>query len=223
MRILLLALFSALLLGGGAAATQPAPGRIEFEVLRNGQPFGRHAVTVTRRGDDYVARTEVALRVAAGPLTLFRYDHQCTETWREASLTRLECRTFKEGRSLRVNAEIRDGALHVAGARGDVVLPADVRPTSWWLRPPAGADAMLDTESGTRLPLRITNIGREVITVGGQRISADHVRVQGTVTLDLWYDANGRWVRSAFTIQGQRIEYRLASPIAAAPSGATLA
>ena len=165
----------------------------------------------------------MALRVAAGSLTLFRYDHTCTETWREANLMRLDCQTFKEGRRLLVSAEMRGGALHVVGADGDAVLPGDIRPTSWWLRPPAGADAMLDTEAGTRLPLRVTNMGREVITVGGQRISADHVRVQGSVTLDLWYDDDGRWVRSAFTIQGQRIEYRLASPLAAAPAGAMLA
>lgn len=223
MRTLIIAILSLVVTGGAASANQPAPGRVEFEVLRNGQPFGRHAVTVTRRGDELVARTEVALRVAAGPVTLFRYEHECTETWSRQNLSGLDCATLRDGRRILVRAASRNGALHVAGANGDLVLPQEMRPTSWWVRPPAGADAMLDTESGARLPLRITNMGRETMTVAGQRIPVDHVRVQGTVTLDLWYDASGRWVGCAFTIRGQRIEYRLASPLAAVPAGATLA
>lgn len=221
MRKITSAILGLFLMVGSAAANQPAPGRVEFEVLRNGQPFGRHAVTVTRRGDELIARTEVALRVAAGPVTLFRYEHECTETWRQTSLAALTCETFKEGRRVQVRAAARDGSLHVSGEQGALVLPDELRPTSWWVRPPAGAEAMLDTESGSRLPLRITNMGRETIVAGGQRIEAERVRVQGSVTLDLWYDAQGRWVGSAFSIRGQRIEYRLASPLAAVPASAT--
>lgn len=211
MRTLALATLALACLGSAAFAVPAAGQRTEFEVLRNGQPFGRHVVTVTRNGDNLVARTEVALRVAAGPVTLFRYEHECVETWRESVLDGLECETFKGGRRLQVRAASRDGVLHVAGPAGSAALPGELRPTSWWLMPPSGAEAMLDTETGSRMPLRITRMGREAIAVSGRRILAERVRVQGALTVDLWYDADGRWVGCAFDAHGQRIEYRLAA------------
>ncbi len=42
-------------------------------------------------------------------------------------------------------------------------------------------------------------MGRENFTLDGRTIQADRVRVQGTLTSDLWYDAEGRWVGCAFT------------------------
>ncbi len=66
--------------------------------------------------------------------------------------------------------------------------------------------------------VRVTNMGRETIDVEGQRIQADRVRVQGTLTVDLWYDAQGRWVGCEFTARGQRVEYRLTTALSSAPA-----
>jgi hypothetical protein len=218
MRCALVVVLAGLLLGGGASAAPSSTGRVEFEVLRNGQPFGRHSVVVSESAGRITARSAVDLRVAAGPVTLFRYEHDCVETWREGALAALECATLKEGRRLSVRATQAGDQLIVNGTAGDIQLPADVRPTSWWIRPPADADFMLDTETGARLPLRISRLGRETIAVGGQRIAADRIRVEGTVVVDLWYDEGGRWVGCAFNVRGQRIEYRLASPLSGAPT-----
>lgn len=203
----------ALLLGPPAAQAVPnSPGRIEFEVLRNGQPFGRHVVTVTAEDGVLTARTEVALRVSAGPVTFFHYEHACSESWRDAQLLSLECSTLKQGRRFRVRAARRAEGLIVAGDGGESVFGPDLRPTSWWTRPPVGAEAMLDTETGARMPLRVTRVGAETISIAGARVEAERIRVEGALVVDLWYDTQGRWVGCAFTARGQRIEYRLISP-----------
>ena len=48
-----------------------------------------------------------------------------------------------------------------------------------------------------------------VETASGALIEARHVRMTGTLTVDLWYDASGRWVGCAFSARGQDIRYVL--------------
>jgi hypothetical protein len=218
MRSLALAAAFALICTPSAFAAPSSAGRLEFEVLRNGQPFGRHVISVAAQSGGYGVRSEIELRVGAGPLTLFRYEQNCTETWRADGLTGLDCSTLKEGRRTIVHAETVGETLRVRRARGERDLPRDIWPTSWWTKPPIGAEILLNTETGVNTPMRVTRIGEESIDVGGQRIRAERIRVQGTLTADLWYDERGRWVGCAFTARGQRVTYRLISPLAAAPA-----
>lgn len=194
-----------------ASASDPAPQRLEFEVTRNGQPFGRHVITVSGAGDALRTESSVSLRAGVGPLTVFRYEQVCSETWSGAQLTALECSTLKDGRRLQVRGSVRAGRLVVTGANGEQAFPTEVLPTSWWRRPTSDVTRMLDTESGAPMAVRVTNYGWETITVEGRAIRAERIRVQGAIAVDLWYDDRGRWVSCRFTARGQTIQYQLAS------------
>jgi len=217
MRSLIFAASLALIAPGASAAPSDA-GRLEFDVTRNGQPFGRHTVTVSADNGDLRAHTSVMLRANVGPLTVYRMEQTCTETWRDGALAALDCATLKDGRRTRINARIESDRLRVSGAGGEHWFSRSAFPTSWWTRPPPQATTLIDTETGAPMQVRITPLGREMIEVGGARIAADRVRVQGTLTVDLWYDERGRWVGCRFTARGQTIEYRLATPLTSAPA-----
>lgn len=206
------------LTSAGAVAAPSDAGRIEFEVLRNGQPFGRHAISVTGTDDNLRAQTEIALRAGVGPVTVFRLEQRCSETWSDGVLSGLSCSTLKDGRRTLVRAQTREGRLHVTGAEGEHWFPLGVFPSTWWTKPPASTSTLIDTETGAPIRVRVTPMGREMIEIGGRQIDAERIRVQGTLTVDLWYDAAGRWVGCSFTARGQNIEYRLASPHSAAPA-----
>ncbi len=218
MRSFALAAVTAICLTGAAATAAPTDaGRLEFEVLRNGQPFGRHTIVVSGAGENLRARSNVELRVDLGPLTVFRFEQDCAETWSQGRLAGLQCSTLKDGRRTIVRA-VRDGEqLRVAGADGETLFPLNAFPASWWTKPPEGA-VLIDTETGELMRARVIYMGRETIDVGGRQIAADRVRVTGTVAGDLWYDADGRWVACAFRARGQNIEYRLRTPLSGAPA-----
>lgn len=201
-----------------AAAQPSSPGRIEFEVFRNGQPFGRQSVVVRDAGGQLIAETSADLQAGLGPLRLFTYAQRCREVWREGRLAELNCATTKNGQRLVVEGASGTHRFHVRSPNGALAFEQGVLPTSWWSRPPLSTREMINTETGERLPVRVAFIGREAINVSGRTIMADRIRVNGTLTLDLWYDDAGRWVNSAFTIDGQRITYRLVTEPSAAPS-----
>ena len=204
------------------ALTSPAfaaeqPGRVEFQILRNGQPFGRQGVTVTEIDGLLVAQSSADLRASLGPIALFTYAQRCNETWRDGALTGLICATRTNGQTKRVNASLDGGALNVTSGRRAVSFPVATLPTSWWTRPPLTIREMINSETGARLPVRVSLIGREMINVAGRQIAADHMRVVGTVAVDLWYDAAGHWVNCEFSMSGQHMTYRLVTPVEQAP------
>lgn len=218
MRFLTSAVIAAACLTGAAVATPSEAGRAEFEVLRNGQPFGRHTIVVSGTEGSLRAQSRVSMRVDAGPITVFRLEQTCSETWSGGSLAGLSCSTLKDGRRTQVRAERQNNRLLVRGAEGQHVMPLSALPASWWVKPPEGA-MLINTETGEPMRVEVTHAGRETIEVRGRRIAADRVRVAGvTMNGDLWYDAEGRWVGCAFTARGQRIQYRLATPLASAPA-----
>ncbi len=201
-----------------AEASPRTPGSVSFEVLRGGHPFGRQNVTVTRSGDQLIASTSADLRASLGPINFFHYTQACRETWVDGALQHLSCNTTRGGRPSPVEGVVQGGSFQTRGPLGPVEMPLGVLPTSWWSRPPLTTREMLNTETGARLPVRITLIGRETINAGGRHIQADHIRVAGTLSVDLWYDEAGHWVSCAFSASGQHMTYRLLSNPASAPA-----
>ncbi|MBI1249915.1 MAG: hypothetical protein GC189_00395 [Alphaproteobacteria bacterium] len=201
-----------------APAAALSPGRVAFDVTRNGQPFGRHEVVVTQAGPATEVRSTVRLSVRAGPLTVFRYEHDCVETWSQDALQALACSTLKDGRRTRVEAARQGAALRVTGAQGAATVSGALPPTSWPTTARLEGGSYIDTETGATRDIRISRIGREVVQVAGRPVTADRYRIASSLVMDAWYDAQGRWVKAAFTARGQRIEYTLATPLSAAPT-----
>ena len=220
MRSITLAAAAAALLAiaGSATATPSDPGQTVFEVTRNGAPFGTHTINVSESGDTLRAQSRIAMRANAGPITMFRLEQTCAETWTGGSLASLTCNTLKDGRRFQVRGERQNNRLRVVGTSGENWFPISAFPSTWWTAPPTSTTTFIDTATGAPLRARVTLVGRESFEAGGQRIQADHYRVAGALTADLWYDANGRWVGCSFIARGQRIEYRLTSPLNGAPS-----
>jgi hypothetical protein len=212
------ALFVTGLLCAAPAFAAAAPGHVEFEVLRDGQSFGRQSAIVSEQDGELIAETRATLHAGLGPITLFSYTQRCSESWRDGALARLRCATRQNGRAKGVEGRLADGALRMNGMTGTIEFPAGTLPTSWWTRPPLSTREMINSETGARLPVRITLIGRETIPIDGARITADHIRVQGTLAVDLWYDDAGHWIGCAFTAHGQQITYRLLTRPAQGPS-----
>jgi hypothetical protein len=220
MKQVLIAAAAALALAGAAfASPSTTPGRVEFDVTRNGQPFGRHTVVVNRAPDGQLnVRNEATLRATVGPVTVYRYELRCSEAWRGGELHAMQCDTRKNGRNLSMTATRTPTQVTTQGSGGAHVFPLNVAPTSWWTRAALTGRPLIDAETGAPMNVRVRRVGMETITVNGRPIQAERFTVQGTLAVDLWYDRSGRWVGCRFTAQGQTIEYRLTSPVEAAPA-----
>src|SRR3990167_8146764 len=189
------------------ARWQPKSGdEIRFNVTREGKPFGSHVVTFETAPDGTLkATTEVSLKAGLGPVTLFRYNLAATETWMGGKLVALTGKVNDDGKKRSVTARRESGALKVAGSDFTGTAPAGIVPASHWNVAEASARQLLSTEDGEIIDVKVTEIGPDRVNVGSALIDATHFRLDSAIDVDLWYDAQGRWVKLAFVARGQQI------------------
>ena len=183
---------------------------IDFTVLRKGKPFGTHILSFDRADDGRLTvTTDVDLKVKFGPITAFRYRLDSVEEWTDGQLTSLNGTSNSDGRKGEVRAEVSDGSLIVESTKFDGVLPVTMIPSSHWNRLQVYQDRMLSTETGEVLDIEVETVGPDIVDVNGQEIEATHYRLKSDLIVDLWYDNQSRWVKLAFQVRGQDIEYVL--------------
>ena len=217
------ALISALAPAASAQTTpdpRPQAGQeIVFDVFREGDtPFGSHEVRFTEDGGDLIAETTIRLRAGLGPITVFRYEHDTVERWRDGQLVGKSARTLKDGETYEVEAQLTEAGLEVSGrdeegASFTETYRADLLPSSHWRGYPVEIDAILNTEHGTEMDVVVEYLGETEIEGDGGMIPVRQYRLSSTLVVDLYYDANGNWAGCAFEARGQSVRYvRRADP-----------
>lgn len=211
-------LFVAAIFPPVAAHAGGAPGRLNFDIYMNGGRVGAHSVTVERAGEDTLVRVAIDMKGKVG-LFSFSYSHACTERWRAEQLQALNCRDQENKTINEVRAERGPAGLTVFRNGAQIATGVDALPSSWWRARTINQSQLLDTRDGKLMPVRTAKVGSPTITVGGATIAAGHHKLRSTTTTDIWYDSAGRWVKMKFKLSGQNFEYRLTTPISAAPIG----
>ncbi|MBI1239411.1 MAG: hypothetical protein GC199_08720 [Alphaproteobacteria bacterium] len=180
-----------------------------FLILRDGEPIGEHRVTVRREGTRVTVATEIEMEVYLAFLKVFHYSHRALETWSDGTLIAFESSTNDDGTLYSVAATRDDDVLKVEGKNGEARVPLGVIPTSYWNKALTSQDQLLNTQTGGLLPARVERQGIERIQAGGKQIEATRYTLTSDFALDLWYDAQGQWVKSRFDARGSSIEYVL--------------
>jgi Family of unknown function (DUF6134) len=197
-------------LQANASPWNPADGaRLEFDVLRDGGQFGTHVLKFTREGDTLTVDTDVELRVSFGPLTVFEHLHDVTEKYLGDRLIWIGSRTKTGGKWKTLSVEPVEGGFNVKGEKFKGVLKSPIIPSTHWNEDQMRQGFLFSTETGEKLPMKVTDRGVEKIKAGGAMIDARRYDVDSELDASFWYDAQGRWVKTAFDAQGSKIEYVL--------------
>ena len=210
-------LMGATMMAGAAEAKTETPkwspqsgDVIQFDVLRQGKPFGSHTVSFDRDAHGrLIARSKVDLKAGLGPITLFRYNLDATEVWQNGELVSLEGRVNDDGEKGQVEAEREGKMLDVNGTEFQGDVDGKILPSSHWNFAQTRASELLSTEDGEILKVSVSDQGIETIEAAGEPIQATKYLMDSDIDVTLWYDETGRWVKLAFTARGQNIEYVL--------------
>ncbi|MEY2758801.1 MAG: hypothetical protein RIR33_2579 [Pseudomonadota bacterium] len=193
-----------------ASPWTPADGaRLEFDVLRDGGKFGTHILKFDREGDTLTVDTDVELRVTLGPITLFEHLHDVTEKYSANRLVWIGSRTKTGGKWKTLSVEAVEGGFNVKGEKFKGLLTSPLIPSTHWNEDQMRQGFLFSTETGEKLPMKVTDRGIEKIKAGGRMIDARRYDVDSDLDASFWYDAQGRWVKTAFEAQGSKIEYVL--------------
>nr|WP_274600014.1 DUF6134 family protein [Rhodothalassium salexigens] len=212
---LALALASA---GAAWANLGPQPG-FGFDVLRKGETIGRHEIAFKALPDGGLAvDVSIRLKVKFAFITVYRYEHDNREVWRNGRLVALNSATNNNGTDLSVEAQWVDGGYRIvtgAGETVDVSAPDGLLATSYWHPATPDQDRLINTQTGAVMDVTITGRGPDAVAAPAdqakQRIEATRYHLSGPdLAFDLWYDADRCLAKIAFQVKrdGSTIVYR---------------
>jgi hypothetical protein len=193
-----------LILGGmglGALALAPGaalatPGRLAFQVFRNGTKVGEHQIVFT--GDDAArtAVTDVAMTVKVGPVPVYRYKHHAVEKWANGKWLSVETTTNANGKVYGASGRAMGSYVQIEGPKGAVRGPPDAAPLSHWNAGNFGRP-LFNQQEGKMLQVRCS------------QVAPGHWSIRGEAEIDDFYDGAGTWVALKGKLEdGSSMEYR---------------
>lgn len=201
--------FLFLVAGPAAWASAALPDDIDFKVYRDGEEIGHHRVTFSSSGNDIVANVDIELSVRFAGIRVFHYKHDSREIWRDGTLAAIDSVTNNDGEDMSLTLR-RDGeALSIDGTKYQGAAAATLVPTSYWFKDTIKQSQIIDSQNGRIFPVVIRQIGRETVEAGGMTVAATRYTLQEQLTMNLWYDDQGRWVKTSFESDGSLIDYVL--------------
>ena len=181
---------------------------LHFRVLRDGAPIGRHEVRFRSRQDQVIADSRFEAEVKVLFFTAYRYLYQSQDVWRDGCLVALKAETDDNGTQTKVHAELEGQGLRITTAAGSKVVTPGIYPTTHWNSGVLGSSRVLNTITGKIAEVDLIPMGEETVQVEGRPVTARRFRYTGEIQSDVWYDADGRWVKMRFNAEdGSTIEY----------------
>jgi hypothetical protein len=181
-----------------------APADLSFRIMRQGSQVGTHTVRFRDEGDLLRARTEMRIRVTLAGFTVFRFTQDTDEAWRGERLVALDSRADRNGTPGICSAVGELNGLRVRGTAGEVVLPPNAAPLTWWRAATllGGSVPLFDVREGRAVQPRLERLPQP----NGQRI-----RLVGGEGAEVAYDARGTWTFFATTGEdGSSVTYERA-------------
>jgi hypothetical protein len=175
------------------AAAQAAPPELDFRVIRDGREIGTHRVAFRDQGGLLVVTSTLRIQLRLAGFTVFRFTQDTEEAWRGERLAALESRSDRNGRLGSCTARGEGAGLRLRGAGGEVLLPPNAAPLTWWrLASLAEGVPLFEVREGRAVMPRIERLPAAT----GQRF-----RVTAGETSEVSYDAAGIW--SGFVTTGE--------------------
>jgi Family of unknown function (DUF6134) len=194
-------------LSEAAVGTADPPSRSwHFTVLLDGKRIGEHDFAIAPQGAESAIDTEAHFRVKAAFISLYQYDHQDHEVWRDGCLVRLNSHTRDNGKSFAVQGRLQAQAFEVHGARGATTLPACVQTFAYWDQRLLTGSRLLNSQTGEFQPVILTPDGMQVVRVRGRMIPAQRYSLRAPkLDIQLWYAGSGDWVALESRLESGRI------------------
>ncbi len=197
----------------GAGAVIPESGRIEFQILRDGKPFGKHVVSFKDDKDLTRVYVDIDMEYKLGPVRLFHYEHRNEEIWKGNAPVSLRSRTDDDGDDYEVSASWGDVLEVEANGKNFEASPA-LYTTSYWNPVTLKSDKILNTQKGIVEDITVDYKGTEEFRIQEDVLRAEHYVVEAKFPIDVWYDSKTQqWVGLKFQVRGSEIEYKRITPV----------
>lgn len=195
--------------GGGFDPISVYGDEVAFVVRRNGRDVGEHRTVFSRDGGVVEAVSEMTLKVKVLFITAYKFTYRAESRWCDDTLLNLSATTNRNGDQTQVMAVRHGQDVAIDGPKGVVEASGIIFPTEHWHPDVLMDDRVINTITGGINQVAIKDEGPvQVAVADGSLLPARHYRYTGQLETEVWYDAQGRWVKLRFAADdGSTIEY----------------
>lgn len=203
MRFLGMFLASLVLAQGCAYAEAPLPSatslagpkaRYVFDILRNGDKIGTNTIDVQRK--DGTTKVDIATKISVVVMFLeaYRYEHTCTESWKDGQLVAFKSKTNDNGTKHVIDVAAKPDKVSMEVDGKPVEAPKSLYPASLWSRDVVTRGELFEPANGKRIAIKVKDLGDETVTIGGVERRTRHFKLSAKGTSefdrDLWFDGD---------------------------------
>jgi len=178
------------------ASAAPAKIRQTFDIVRKDDKIGDNVVDIDRQGDTTTARDKTDISVKVMYVQVYRYTHNCSETWKSGQLVAFKSQTDDNGTKHAV--EIAPSAspdkitLIVDGKKSEE--PKSLAPASLWSKELVTRTELFDPADGKRMTVKVSDLGDETLTIDGVKHQTRHFQLAAKAPADfdrdLWFEGD---------------------------------
>ena len=178
----------------------------EFSVLLDGSPIGYHRFELQPAANGLELVSEASFDVRVLFINAFRYRHTNREVWDGQCLRRIEANTRQNGKQFVVNGGVINDQFVLESSGSADPLGDCVMTFAYWNPSFLQQSQLLNPQSGEYMPVNVESLGRQELTVRGERVLAKAWRVTAKNTdLTVWYSDNNEWLGLESVAKGGRI------------------
>lgn len=151
-------------------------------------------------GDATVVLVEIKMKVAIGPITMFRFHHRGEEEWRSGDLWRLTTHTEEHGDAYDVHGRQTPEGTEINGSLGPCLAPPGLLTSNGlWCRAITRQTRIIDAQNGAVVDFIAT--AADDADVGAGRFAFEGASWRG----EIWYDDEGLWSRAILHREGHTL------------------
>lgn len=179
-------------------ANAGAPAKIHqtFDIVRKDDKIGANVVEIDHAGDATMVKNKTDISVKLMYVEVYRYQHACSETWKDGVLTAFKSQTDDNGTKHVV--EVAPSAtpdkitLIVDGKKTEE--PKSLTPASLWSKALITRTELFDPADGKRMSVKVTDLGDETLTIDGVTHQTRHFQIAARAPADfdrdLWFEGD---------------------------------
>jgi hypothetical protein len=184
--------------------------KLVYKVFRKGDNIGRHEVEFEREENGTLkVEIDTDVKVKLAFVTVYRFDHEGEEIWRDGKLIGYGSKTNDDGKKKFLQLSGNAQSVTAEGSAGRFEVPQPVMPASLWNLATVEQTQVMNTLDGHMMAVSVARVGEETVRAGGQDVQAVHYVMTGELEREMWY-ADQRLVHLRFKgSDGSTIDYEL--------------
>lgn len=222
MRHLSICLALMVLMAATTAAPQPQPDATRLmQVLLDEREVGKHRFSFDQERGGMRVTSKADFRVRVAFITLFSYEHQAREVWRDGCLTELESETDENGTDHAVSGKLNNASMQLHTLAGNRTVEHEC-PWSfaYWTPELRSRELLVNPQDGKAFQVSFQERGSETLRIGrynrkvtawelsGELLNGDDEDAE-PLRFVLYYDTRDRWVGLDSPLDnGRTLRYR---------------